>query len=58
MHPHCFTIIDFTFISVIYNNIIVMNGAQFFIHPRFEWQRRYEALRTSFIGTAFRPVVR
>jgi len=28
---------------------IIMRDANFFIHPRHEWQRRYEALRASFV---------
>jgi hypothetical protein len=28
---------------------IGMNDATFFIHPKLDWQRRYEALRASFV---------
>ena len=28
---------------------IVMRDANFFLHPRHEWQRRYEAIRASFV---------
>ena len=39
-------IIDF--ISVIYYNLIMIDE-KYFTHPKFEWQRRYEALRASFV---------
>jgi transposase len=32
---------------IVYN--ILMNDSTFFTHPKLEWQRRYEALRASFV---------
>ena len=36
-------------ITVMCNKIPIMRDAKFFTHPEFEWQRRYEALRASFV---------
>lgn len=44
----CFMFTDVAFITVI-SYIRCMNDARYFTHPRQQWQRRYEALRSSFV---------
>jgi hypothetical protein len=45
----CFNLAELTFINDIYYNSDMVNGARFFTYPRLDWQRRYEALRASFV---------
>lgn len=47
--PSIFMYHILTFISVILYNISMVKGVTFFTHPKLEWQRRYEALRASFV---------
>ena len=44
----CFNNFSVDILNVIVYKII-MRDASFFLHPRHEWQRRYEAIRASFV---------
>ena len=46
--PLCFNYKTIDILSVICNNIC-MRDTTYFTHPQHDWQKRYEALRTSFV---------